>query len=255
MNSFFFLKPDGIRPEILAEVLDYLGTHEIEIDEFQELRLTESQISALYPKYSVPERPFTVFSLRKYLLNRPLLYGKVVGDHPDVIDDLLSVKRSIRRKWGNRIYRNVMHCPQDADESTVQLCALFRPPKIRSELAHGDNHSWNGIPIREIYRAVDHFWSDVDNLDFEITRSRNRKDSYASLRCRLSWDCTWEDIITALIAGSENEYQNSYQLLLDSLRVIYSPQGLELDPCRYAIKRIEEGLIGEDGWWIERSET
>ena len=239
--NFFLLKPDGVSDMIREEISEKCGHKLIRVDNEESIELSEKQIDALYPKYNEVHRPFTVNMLRGYLANKKLAFIRVEGSD-SIFEDCLRIKKEIRKQYGDYLYHNVLHCPQDLEEHNYQISILeddfgLRSKEKGSVLEH-DYQFWCGLNRLDIQNAIDSFWHEWKGVHEDIIASPNSKYR-AYLFCELSWNCTWEDVIKGLLKAAKVNEPVIPKLIVDSLRSFYSPNGLALSKDLYSMRVIQ----------------
>lgn len=130
MQPFLMVKPDGICRGLLPMVRAALQSYGVTVREEREVEFRRGDVPLLWPRIQSATHPLTVELLTRYLTSGPSRL--LLLDPPQCLAAAQQVKHSLRRRFGDRMFGNLVHVADDPAAAEREWRVLNTPAGART---------------------------------------------------------------------------------------------------------------------------
>jgi nucleoside diphosphate kinase len=167
VSAFLLVKPDGVNRGLLPMVRSALTAQGSAIAAEQDVVFRDGDIPLLWPRIQAHTHPLTVRLITLYLTSAPsrLVALGSIAELPAA----QGVKRSIRRRFGNRMFGNLIHAADSPEEAARELEFLLAPATGRDRMAMrhpAAQGTVSRISSAEAAAECNRIWADLNSGRF-----------------------------------------------------------------------------------------
>lgn len=147
-DGLVLLKPDGVQRGLADTLAERAAARGLRLQRRHERVLTLADVASVWPQIDPVQRPVTTILLHAYLVGRKSIVHRYTGRNAARVAH--AVKTDLRSGFGDYIYANVAHAPDDHLETAAQLQILETPSgsdRSLDEVLPDRWHRWDRAEI------------------------------------------------------------------------------------------------------------